>query len=165
MLFCQCLALVFVPSLYADEPTLESTNSRSNFISHYCENLQQSLKTLQHKDSRIRVYLGSHFETLLNKFITPLNLRLIKNNHPAPDLAKNQSTIAAAKTNFSDDFIIYQKSLETLISTDCKSNPEGFYQQLLVTREKRQTVSFDVFELKKLVARHIELVTALKGSL
>ena len=161
MLFCQIL-------LCCDAAGALSENG-SSAISDNCDQVKTLLRNVQHSDSRTRVYIGGYYEKFLSKFIKPLNLRLVNNNVEPSDvtnnLISNQNSFATAQINFKDDFIEYQKSLEELINSDCKSHPQDFYNLLVTVREKRQTMVSDIAKATELIQKHVELVRQLKGTL
>lgn len=157
MLFCQVfLCFATVQAL---------TNNQRDAISNNCEQIKNSLRTVQHEDSRARVYLGAAYETIRSKFMVPLNHRLVDNGIPAPDLVSNQAVFTAAQENFKDDFIDYQKTLEELVGSDCRSNPDAFYQTLESAREKRRIMVQDIAKLSEHIRNHLTLVNELKGKL
>ena len=158
-LFCATLLAATPLTVFALTPDQEGA------ISVHCESIRQTLKTVQHEDSRTRVYFGGYYETILNKFIVPLNLRLVKNNLADINLSTNQATFATDKINFNDNFIDYQKSLEELINIDCKNNPADFYNKLTLVREKRATMRQDIANLRRSIDTHINIVGELKGNL
>ena len=125
-----------------------------------CEKIKESLVSLQHADSRARVYLGRYYETILNKFIAPLNLRLVDNNISDSELVSNQGEYKTYLQNFRDDFIAYQQGLEELVTINC--DEVRFTEKLNETRGKQQVVSNDVLNLRKTITKHIELVRNLK---
>ena len=86
-------------------------------------------------DSKTRTYLGTTYETLVNKFITPLNLRLVKNNRPT--LSSIQSKFTEEQAHFKEEYTNYMRELEELIALDCQNSPKDFYQKLETVREKR----------------------------
>ncbi len=154
MLFC----LVPVPvGAISDEQKL--------VISDHCEAIKDSLKNVQKQDARTRVYLGGRYETILSKYIMPLNVRLIENNLPSAELVKNQDDFAEKKARFSDDYISYQQSLEELVTMNCREEPEKFYEKLVDTRKKRKVVHEDVLSMRSLISRQIELVKNVIGEL
>ena len=138
------------------------SENQSNAIKDNCSTIQESLKNVQKKDSRTRVYLGGYFETILSKYIKPLNHRLVENSISDINIINEQTEFANAKTQFSNDFIIYQKSLESLIATNCKENPDDFYDILTTTRALRATVLSDVMNLKQLILDHSSSVQLLE---
>ena len=141
-----------------------SEEQRAGIMDH-CETIRESLKTVQKNDSRTRVFLGAHYETILSKYITPLNVKLVENNMSVSGLVENQNKIADDRTIFINDFISYQKHLEELISIDCKNEPERFYEKLEKVRQKRATMEQDVLKMRSLISEHVKLVTGWKEKL
>ncbi|MBR3594730.1 hypothetical protein IKL45_00625 [Candidatus Saccharibacteria bacterium] len=151
------LALTFsMPASAADQSAKISTN---------CSSIRQNLKNLQRSDSRARTYFGAIYETFSSKYLKPLNLRLVNNDISSSDLVKLQTAFATARTNFSEDFIDYSKALEDLIATDCRLEPEVFYEKLVKTREKRALVAKDIKELNSHLTGSVKKVEVLKEGL
>ena len=152
---------------FAEESTEEDAFSQAKlgYLSQYCETIKQNLKRLAVSDSKTRTYFGGIYETLSSKFITPLNVRLVKNNYSLSEFIDLQSSFAESRSKFSTDFIDYSKSLEELTIFDCKSNPEDFYSKLEQTRTKRETLRKDLKSLNSLLKKHIALVEEFKGGL
>ena len=143
----------------------ELSDKQKDSIVEHCDTIKENLKSLQHRDSRARVYLGRYYEIILNKFITPLNMRLVENNLVDNKLMDNQNNFSKMRTNFIIDYVEYQKTLEDLVATDCKNEPTKFYERLENVRLKRGVVSKDVSKLRKLAGEQMDLVDALKGTL
>lgn len=141
------------------------TDAQKDYLSQNCDSLKTGLKRLAVSDSKTRTYFGGIYETASSKYLTPLNLRLIKNNYSLPELTELQSSLASSRAQFSSDFISYSKSLEDLIATDCKTDPELFYQKLTKTRSLRTIVKTDLDSLNSLLSTHSSLVQKLKDSL
>lgn len=155
---------------HAEETTGETAKSalseeRRGSISQNCGTIRQSLKRLQYSDSRARTYFGAIYETVASKYITPLNVRLVKNDLSSSSLISLQSKIASARSDFSADFIDYSKSLEELISLDCRLEPDDFYAHLRTTREKRAKVAEDMTVLNDLLVSSVKTAEKLKGDL
>lgn len=146
-------------------PVLAITDSQKVTIVENCEAIRESLKTVQHQDSRTRVYLGRYYETVLSKYITPLNVRLVENNMFDSGLMDNQDSFSRTRNSFIIDFIEYQKELEDLVATDCKTEPENFYNKLVKVRERRKVVESDIVVLKDLMVTQLNLVKELRGRL
>lgn len=127
-----------------------------------CAKIKEGLVNLQHADSRARVYLGRYYETILNKFIVPLNLRLVENNISDSELVTNQGDYKTYLQNFRNDFIVYQQGLEELVALNCEEEPARFTEKLSDTRTKQQVVASDVVNLRTAIGRHVELVKNLK---
>ena len=154
MLFCQ--PLIGVSAISEAQKTAISDN---------CEAIKESLKNTQRVDVRTRVYLGGRFETVLTKFITPLNMKLVEKNMSNSSLIKNQGEFANMKMDFTEDFIKYQQALEELVGMDCKNEPEEFYEKLVLVRRRRKTTGQDITKLKSLIMDNVRLVTELRGEL
>lgn len=146
-------------------PVSAITEGQSAAIVDHCDTIREDLKKVQKEDARVRVYLGGYYETILTKFVTPLNVRLVENNLSSADLVENQNDFAAAKALFVNDFVTYQQGLEELVGMDCKKEPEKFYDNLRVVRQKRKVMTQDVLKIRSLISAHIRLVEGLKGRL
>ncbi len=130
-----------------------------------CSKIKESLVNLQHADSRTRVYLGRYYETVQNKFIVPLNLRLVENNISDSELVNTQGEFKETRQAFIDDYISYQQKLEELVSINCEEEAPRFKEVLSVTREKRQVVAQDISKLRGLMEKQVQLVNNLIGRL
>lgn len=132
-------------------------------ISQNCSTIQQTLSQLQKVDSRTRTYLGTTYETIANRFITPLNLRLVKNNRPT--LSDIQTEFTLGQTKFREAYTDYMRELEALIVYDCKQHPDEFYQKLVVTREKRAALRATAEYLAELADQQYAAVLDLRSKL
>lgn len=157
MLFCQCLGGFSGVSAISEE--------QEAAIVSRCSTIKEDLKIVQRNDSRARVYLGRYYETILSKFITPLNVRLVENNLSDNDLLVNQDTFVKTRGDFMEDFVNYQKELEGLIAVDCKNEPARFYDVLEKVRKKRKVVADEVKKLSALTTKQVRLVKALREKL
>lgn len=139
------------------------SKAQEGVIATHCEEIREHLKTVQKNDARTRVYLGSKYETILSKFIMPLNVRLVENNLSNAELVENQNDFAGTKKVFNDDYINYQQGLEELVLMDCKNEPAGFYEKLTKVRQKRKIVEQDVLKLRSLMTKHINIVMEIRN--
>ncbi len=163
---------VFVGAVSILSGILFTTNSasaisepQSDAIVHNCASIKQSLRALQRTDARSRSYLGSAYETLLSKFITPLNLRLINTNQPNANLTTIHSNIIDTRKNFISEYTTYSQALEDLVATDCYGHPEDFYNKLQDTKRKRATLSSTTTTLRNLLSEYLTAVRKLKNTL
>ena len=141
------------------------TENQEKAIVEHCTEIKEQLKNTQKNDARTRVHLGGRYETILSKFMMPLNVRLIENNIPNAELVENQNGFTEARKAFNGDYINYQQGLEELVAMDCKNKPAEFYEKLSEVRKKRKTVEQDTVKLRKLITEQIKLVTELKGKI
>ena len=149
----------------ADESEAEISVEKQVLIKEHCGEIKDKLKALQRQDSKARVYLGKYYETMLSHFIMPLNMRLEKNGLSSLSFKNNRDDFDMVQSDFRSSYIKYQKELEKIVSMDCKADAISFYKQLVLVREKRAVVADDTAKLRKLVDKHIELVTELKEEL
>lgn len=141
----------------------EASESVQAGIRENCTAIKENLAKVQKADARARVYLGRYYETVLTKFVTPLNLRLVENNLSAADLVENQTKMADARTLFINDYVNYQKELESLVAMSCEEKAGEFYQQLVKVRQKRKIVEQDVLKVRNLISEHVKLAGELRG--
>lgn len=163
-----CLLAVFSvvsAAVYAESETVAISKEQIGAITQSCDSIKQSLKTLQKDDARTRAYLGTAYENLLTDFISPLNLRLVKNDKPSATLTDIHSTVLTKRQDFSQSFIVYSQDLEKLISIDCKTRAEEFYAQLVKTRTSRSKLEKATTAVKEALTKYQDGVKKLKGEL
>lgn len=158
LIFAVILSLVAMP-VYA------ITDTQEKAIVDHCEEIRENLKNIQKLDARTRVYLGGYYETILTKFVTPLNMRLVENNMPNPDLLDNQEQFSKTIMAFRSDYTSYQQSLEDLVATNCKESPTSFYEKLDAMRAKRKKVSRDTTKIREYITGQVNLVKKLEAGL
>lgn len=151
--------------VWADDPKPELSEQQTNAIMQNCSGIRQSLAKLQHADSRTRTYLGSAYEAIAGRFITPLNLRLVKNGLPSSELFRIQNEFTTSQAAFRTGYVDYMREMDTLVATDCASNPRGFYDQLKVVRERRETLREVTKRLATLAEEQYKTVAELKDTL
>jgi len=152
MLFCQVLVL----------PVMAISEEKLDLIETRCDAIKDDLKKVQREDAKVRVHLGGKYDAILNRFIMPLNVKLVEKNLSNADFVENQNNFVDAKTAFSSDYISYQQQLEELVAMDCKKEPEEFYEKLVKVRQKRKTMDQDTMLLRNLMSKNVRLVTKLK---
>ncbi len=161
VLFAVVLQLLGINSVNA----AELTDEQSTAILSHCDTIKEGLKKVQKEDSRVRVYLGGYYETILVKFITPLNVRLVENNLSSAGLVENQNKYVETRALFVNDFVSYQQALEELVNMNCKEEPGEFYDKLQLVQQKRKIMSQGVLKMRSLISEHVKLVNNLKGRL
>lgn len=156
-------ALATFPVRAEETPVL--SKEQSGAISQSCDSIKQSLKKLQKADTKTRSFLGSFYEDFLTDFISPLNLRLVKNDLPSPTLTKLHSELIDERQDFAKKFTLYAQSLEALLSADCQNHPDEFYTKLLETRKARNSLEQATEAFRMLLEKHQNAVQALKETL
>lgn len=146
--------------------TLALTSDQEAVISGECDTIRETLKMIQRADSKVRTHLGAYYENILNKFMKPLNNRLVETNIPSNELINAQVNLKNAKDKFSEDFILYQRILgDELIQIDCRNNPKGFYDKLVEVRQARAIVRDDVQKTNALIYEYRNSVTRMMEGL
>lgn len=146
-------------------PASAITDEQKNSIVDNCVRISDNLKNIQKSDAKARIFLGSHYETVLSKYVMPLNIKMVEKNKSDTGLIGNQNEIAEARVSFSNHFVDYQKGLEELVAMNCKVEPEKYYEKLVSVRDKRKTVASDVQKIDKLMKKNLDLVKKLKENL
>lgn len=149
--------------IFFSTPVEGLSQAQRGAISQNCSTIKQSLTQLQKVDSRTRTYLGTTYETILTRFIVPLNLRLVKNNRPS--LPNIQSDFTAEQVKFRESYTDYMRGLEELIATDCSVQPDEFYQRLEVVRGKREVLRATTVRLSHLADEQYRAVFDLRSGL
>lgn len=162
LLFFTCFGLILASCAPA-VPVSALNERQTSAISQNCPTIKQSLVQLQKVDSKTRTYLGTTYETLVNKFITPLNLRLVKNNRPT--LSSIQSKFTDEQTHFKDEYTTYMRELEELIAIDCQNSPQDFYKKLETVRKKRAELRETTTKLSKYANEQYSAVKKLQEEL
>ncbi len=136
-----------------------------NNISQNCASIKQSLAQLQRADSRTRTYLGSAYEKIARDFITPLSLRLSRNNYNVEEITNIEKQFSETQMNFRNYYTEYMRDLDGLIATDCQSRPQEFYDRLKDTRKKREALHTTAQQLSELINKQSRAVKKLQESL
>lgn len=157
--------------VYAEDDILKNVTHRKlndterGNISMNCASIQTSLKNVQRNDSKTRVILGTNYQTLLSNYISPLNVRLIKNNLPDSTLISIQSEAITSRNSFTNLFVTYSQRLESLISIDCKNQPDTFYSELESVRFLRSQLEESVNKVNTALSNHLKTVNQLREKL
>lgn len=141
------------------------SEAQSQNLKEHCDEVREKLKIVQKNDAKTRVFLGSKYETILNKYIVPLNVRLVENNLSSNGLINLQNSFAETRAVFNADYINYQQSLENLVTIDCRTEPDRFYNELSIVRKKRLTMEQDVLKMRNLLTQYVKSITELKGKM
>ena len=127
------------------------TKVQETAIVDHCDAIREDLKNVQRADARARVYIGGRYETILNKYVTPLNVWLVEQSLSKPSLIESQNQLSETKTKFANDYVDYQQGLEQLVAMDCKTQAPAFYDKLVRVRQKRKKVEQDVQKMSVLI--------------
>lgn len=157
------MAILPVATSYADNETV--SNETLSDISQNCSSIKLQLERTQKEDARLRVHLGTQYETISTNMMQNLNLRLVRNNLANADLSIQQTSFFSERERFKADFIGYSQEMDKLMNLDCRAKPDKFYEQLKLTRQKRKDVYDSTYRLRELVQKHYKAVTTYKDEL
>lgn len=142
------IGAVILGNVFTHTANAALSDERKDAIVENCSHIRQSLVKLQYADSRTRTYLGSPYEAIISKFITPLNIRLVKNNKVSSELFQIQNDFVEAQADFRNYYVEYMRELDNVIATDCSTHPEDFYAKLEKARKYRE----DLRKVTKILA-------------
>lgn len=159
------LVFSIIASPVANATDIELSEEKIDNIRINCQDIKQTLKRVQNSDKNIRVSLGQTYQLVIADFITPLNIRLVKNNIANVELSSIQSRFVSAREDFNHKYISYSQEIENLIDTDCNADPVGFYQKLDSTRHARSLVSESIGIMNSIIDEQEQNVTILRDSI
>lgn len=167
LLSCCPAAAIKNPTAVAEDLSDDqaATSTKLDAVSENCANIKHALTQLQRADSRTRTYLGTSYEAISGRFITPLNLRLERGNRSSEQLLGIQSEFMTAQSDFRLAYTDYMRDLEALIAINCSAHPEEFYKHLETTRAKRSALQAIVQKLNALAGEQYQAVVELEEKL
>lgn len=152
-----------IMALIISTPVEGLSEAQRGAISQNCSTIRQSLEQLQKVDSKIRISLGTTYETIATKFITPLNLRLVRNN--LPTLSTIQSDFTLGQAAFRSSYTDYMRAMEELMAIDCRTEPDHFYDTLVKVRKQREALRESVDHMSALTKAQSKAVKELMEDL
>ena len=138
---------------------------QKGLISANCSSIKMQLKTVEKYGSKSRQHLGAQYESVLTNLIMNLNLRLVKNNRASSEIAEQQNRLSSERETFKRSFTEYSRELESLKNSDCKSDPQQFYDKLRTVRDKRNEISDSMQRIREIIGQHRESVVKLQEEL
>ncbi len=157
-----CSILLMFCQVFLCNSAFAVSEEKVNAVRENCAGILEVLKSVQREDSVVRTHIGPYYNNVLEKFIKPLNSRLVENNMFDTGLLNNQSNFVTAQEVFRADYSEYQRELSELTAMDCVADPAGFYEKLESVRERRRVVSLSVSEMRGLVSEQMTLVEGLR---
>ncbi len=139
--------------------------NRIGAISQNCSIIQERLRRIESAGVKSRVYLGTQYESVYSGLMSNLSLRLMRNGVANQDIADQQAAFGREREIFRNDFISYSQELQTLISMDCRNEPEKFYQQLELTRTKRANIAASIDRLNNIITKHRHSIMDIRDGL
>lgn len=146
-----------VHSLSSDEETTVRQN---------CISVQVILQRMQYNDTANRVKHGQAYETLLSKFMLPLNSRTASNGLSAEAARLTEITDRYQQNlvSFKNGYDTYADKIDSLIRMKCKDKPQDFYQGLQEARENRGKIKANITTLDQIIEEYRVAVNQVKRS-
>lgn len=148
-------ALILIIGVSLGGSVFAISKNREKMIEQNCSNMRHSLKDLQKSDVRNRIYLGTNYETLMKKFILPLNLRLVEESRPESELVEAQAKLQDLRVKFMSQFTNYSQHLEELLGVNCQNEPLNFDRKLNETRKERLVLKETVAQIEKILEDYL----------
>lgn len=113
-----------------------------------CTATRSSLSQLHRSDASMRVNRGQLYEYISTKLMARFNGRVALNRLDSTALVAATANYEKALATFRDTYQVYEEQLSGVLRTDCKGQPEAFYEGILSARQKRSDVAHAVAELQ-----------------
>ena len=139
--------------------------NRIGAISQNCPVIKERLRHIESAGAKSRVYLGTQYESVYTGLMTNFSLRLMRNGIANQEIADQQAAFQSERERFRNDFIGYSQELQTLIAMDCKKEPEKFYNQLEITRAKREDITKSINRMNELITKHRRSILDIRSEL
>jgi hypothetical protein len=133
-------------------------------IKNRCVENQAALNRLHQTDAFLRNDRGNLYRTISDKLMVPLNRRLAANQLDGGALLTITSDYNNEYTKFYKTYIDYDNSLSRVLDIDCAREPVSFYNALLETRQKRNSLSESNLKIKELIRRYGTTFTDFKAT-
>jgi hypothetical protein len=144
---------------------VEMSDEQVEQVKQNCKQAQSIMQRLQTTDVVTRTNRGRIYENMLNQLISHFNSRVSLNRYDAASLTTTTTAITQKFSSFKTDYQVYADLLSSVLSTNCESDPRGFYAELVATRSARETVANDVADLNTLFDRYEEAFNLLRTSI
>lgn len=130
-----------------------------------CLSVNDTLNRLRTSDALLRVNRGQVYESIQTKLMDRFNVRLINNKIDNKDLVAIREQYNINLNQFRANYISYEEQLVKAMSIDCQSQPQRYYQTVLLVRGKRQLVHQEIVKLNQQIDQYSLAVGNLKQQL
>ena len=159
------LAALIVVFSSSTASAIKLDENRIGAISQNCSIIKERLRRIESAGAKSRVYLGTQYESVYSGLMTNFSLRLMRNGIANQDIAAQQAAFQSERERFRNDFVGYSQELQSLIAMDCKKEPEKFYNQLEITRAKREDITKSIHRMDELIIKHRKSILDMRSEL
>ncbi|MDR1196741.1 MAG: hypothetical protein LBL08_00480 [Candidatus Nomurabacteria bacterium] len=135
-----------VSSVFAED----LSDAKKEAVVANCATSQSTLQRISHGDTSTRISRGRNYDQIMKLFYA-MNVRVASNNITEPKLTDITKRFEDKLASFRSQYNSYNGDLKKTVETDCKAKPNDFYENLLRSRIRRETVSETIHELDELI--------------
>lgn len=154
------LCLVFVGlfgvlsfnSVNAQSTTL--TQNQYELITGNCTALKSTLNQLHSNDALLRINAGQTYESILAKLMRRFNERVAYSNMNGDELEVVASNFELTLNTFRNNYVTYERQLSLIMDIDCMTEPQVFYDALMLAREYRNQLHDNVLGLNQAMSQY-----------
>lgn len=146
------LAMLFFTQPRAAALTL--TPEALDAIRQRCVTTQSELALLHSNDTLLRVNQGQRYESLMSRLMSPMNSRLVLNRYDAEGFVRITNQYEKKLTTFRSNWVAYEKRLQQTFSSNCRDDPEKFYNDIQTVRSLRKTLRQNVVDLNNSITSY-----------
>ncbi len=145
--------LAFFGSVFADNidenAAKQAEDLQKQLIKIKCSKIKFQIDKTKVNDRLTRVNYGQSYESILNNYMTPINLRLVENRYHKTDLlVKETHNFENNLNQFRSKYKKYYKKIDKLSNINCQENTDEFYKTLKEVQTSRKNVKQEIIELE-----------------
>lgn len=162
------IVFIFVASMAYTPLTLALTVDEQEVVRQNCVLVQGLLQQrTQPSDAANRVKRGQVYETLLSKYMTPLNARVASNglSSEAAKLTEITGHYQQSLDNFKNKYDTYADTVDEAVRMRCKNKPQEFYDKIQTARQQRGEITTSIVTLDQLIEEYRVAVGQMKRSI
>lgn len=155
------LIAIAMPVLAQAQPLTPEQNSN---VQAGCHASQNSLRTLQRRDTVLRINRGRLYDLTLRQtgaFVARLDVHKID----APAIKAADAEMRAEFLRFKENYDKYADNLEQAIAIDCQQKPQEFYDLVAKAVDDRKAVARDVTAIKEQMSTYTNGLRELREKL
>lgn len=140
------------------------TPEQSNNIQASCHAAQDGLRTLQRRDTVLRINRGRLYDLTLRQtgaFVARLDAHKID----APGVKAADAAMRTEFLRFKENYDKYADNLEQAVAIDCQQKPQEFYDLLIKAVEDRKAVGRNVSAIKEQMSNYTSGLRELRDKL
>lgn len=160
------LALVgLVPQSSFAVDTKVLTDAEISAIQANCQAVTVNLQQLHGNDAVFYVNMSQRYHGIARRLMAPMNSRIALNGLDGVALTKTTVAYNDGIQLFSQQYAVYEESLQRAVDTDCSTRPVEFYTAVSVARVNRQKLADVVTDMYALGGQYAKQIAQFKKTL